>query len=239
MKLLTDPVPGHALRARATGRSTRSGRRSRSCPRRFNQDGARIVMAPGPVVMPFLPEGVLRRAHGVVDAEPGALPAVPAGAQRVAHLRTGSSGRDPCPSARRDRETFACRCGVRSSIVRSCFSSRGYAREFNVISRLPGLTQLVPGTISTGVILKGEVGGTRHLAQARPPAGQDAGGRRRHVRHRRQVCEAELPSQGAWGGQEDQSQEGREVTWTVVLKKGRYRFFSDANPKLKGSFTVG
>ena len=30
-----------------------------------------------------------------------------------------------------------------------------------------------------------------------------------------------------------------KVTWTVVLRKGTYRYFSDAKPSIKGSFTVG
>ena len=44
----------------------------------------------------------VRRPQGMGDAEPGALPELPAGAQRVAHLRAGSPGRDPRTLAGRD-----------------------------------------------------------------------------------------------------------------------------------------
>ena len=176
----------------------------------INQDGARIVMAPGPVVMPFLPERHVRRPQGVDDAEPGARP--------------GSSGwrstsRSSTPRVTRTRSarccrrqvgTCACRCGARSSTAASCFSSLGYAREFGVISRLPDMTQLVPGTISSGVILKGEVGRDDHLAQARQAGGQDALTRNGHVRHRRPVGEAELPPQGPGRRSQDERQAGTE-----------------------------
>ena len=29
-----------------------------------------------------------------------------------------------------------------------------------------------------------------------------------------------------------------KITWTVVFRPGTYRYYSDANPKLKGSFKV-
>ena len=35
------------------------------------------------------------------------------------------------------------------------------ARRYEIISRLPDMTKLVPGTIATGVILKGDVGGDK------------------------------------------------------------------------------
>ena len=58
----------------------------------MNQDGARIVMAPGPAIMQFLPNGVYVARTSWAKDNPALAQAVPAGDQRVADLRTGTPG---------------------------------------------------------------------------------------------------------------------------------------------------
>ena len=101
------------------------------------------------------------------------------------------------------------------------------------------MTQLVPGTISSGVILKGEVGRTTiSLKLDRQPVKTLAAGTDTFAVVDRSAKE-NFHLKGPGVDRKTNLKKAGKFTWTVVLKKGTYRFFSDANPKLKGSFKVG
>ena len=71
----------------------------------LNLDGARIVMAPGPVLGKFWPIGGYARADGLGrSANPAPGEEVPHGDQPVAHVRAEPSGRDPRTAAGRYQE---------------------------------------------------------------------------------------------------------------------------------------
>ncbi len=97
----------------------------------------------------------------------------------------------------------------------------------------------MPGTISSGVILKGDVGATTISLKLDKQPAKTLVARRGHGRRLRPVGQAELPPQGPGRRQKTGMKKSGKITWTVVLRTGTYRFFSDTNPKLKGSFTVG
>ena len=101
------------------------------------------------------------------------------------------------------------------------------------------MTQLVPGTISSGVILKGEVGATtislkldRQAVKTLSP-GTDTFA----IVDRSAKQNFHLKGPGV--DRKTNVKKAGKATWTIILRRGTYRFFSDANPKLKGSFTVG
>ena len=97
----------------------------------------------------------------------------------------------------------------------------------------------MPGSISSGVILKGDVGATTiSLKLDKQPAKTLSPGADTFAisdRSARQNFHLKGPGVDRKTG----TKKAGKITWTVVLRTGKYRFFSDTNPKLKGSFTVG
>ena len=113
------------------------------------------------------------------------------------------------------------------------------AKQFGVISRLPDLTKLVPGSIASGVILKGDVGastislrldrqGVKTLAAGTDTVAVSDRSGKQNFHLKGPGVDKKTAVKGAV-----------KITWTVVFRKGTYRYYSDTNPKLKGSFTVG
>jgi hypothetical protein len=113
------------------------------------------------------------------------------------------------------------------------------AKEFGAISRLPDLTQLVPGTIASGVILKADVGAStislrldRQAVKSLSPGTDTIAVSDRSARQNFHL-------KGPGIDRKTAGPRSAKVTWTVVFRKGTYRYYSDTSPKLKGSFTVG
>ena len=217
-KLGLDPKLGEAAwrsRSRRCARRSRTARSTRiHTPEPFmsqalNQDGARIVMAPGPAICPYLPNGAYVARGAWAQAEP--------------HPREGTSGSRSTKSlvvrARRTRTRSGRCCRRRSRDIRlpvwspvldrkKLLQLAQLAKQFGVISRLPDLTKLVPGSIASGVILKGDVGASTISLRLDRQGGEDAGGGDGHGCRLRPLGEAELPPQGA-GGQQEDRREGR------------------------------
>ena len=204
----------------------------------LNQDGARIVMAPGPTVMPFLPNGCYVARTAWSQANPALAKQFRLAINESLVYAQGHPAeiRALLPAASRD-----IRLPVWSPVL-----DRGkllrlarYARQFGIIQRLPDLTKLVPGSISSGVILKGDVGATTiSLKLDKQPAKTLSPGADTFAisdRSARQNFHLKGPGVDRKTG----TKKSGKITWTVVLRTGKYRFFSDTNPKLKGSFTVG
>ena len=121
-------------------------------------DGARIVMAPGPVLGRFWPNGGYVSRDDWAEREPGPRQQVPHGDQQVARLRPDAPGGDPRPAAGSAPGTCGCRSGARSLDREQLLQLAKYAKEFGVISTLPNMTKLFPSTITGGKALQGAVG---------------------------------------------------------------------------------
>jgi NitT/TauT family transport system substrate-binding protein len=204
----------------------------------LNQDGARIVMAPGPVVAPFLPNGVYVARTAWTKENPALARSFRLAMNESLIYAQGHPDeiRALLPAATRD-----IRLPVWSPILDrgKLLQLARYAKEFGVISRLPDMTQLVPGTISTGVILQGDVGATTISLKLDRKAVKtlSAGADTFSIADRSAKQNFHLV--GPQVNKKTDAKKAGKITWTINLRKGKYRYFSDTNPKLKGSFTVG
>ena len=101
------------------------------------------------------------------------------------------------------------------------------------------MTQLVPGTISSGVILKGEVGATTISLKLDKQAVKTLSPGTDTFAIVDRSAKQSFHLKGPGVDRKTNVKKAGKTTWTITLRRGTYRFFSDANPKLKGSFTVG
>ncbi len=237
VKLLATPFP--AMRsALANGQVDAIWTPEPFMSQALNQDGARIVMAPGPVVMPFLPNGVYvaRKEWSTQNQALARQFRLALNESLIYAQGHPDEIRALLPAATRD-----VRLPVWSPILDrgKLLQLARYAREFGVIARLPDMTQLVPGTISSGVILKGEVGATTiSLRLDRQSVKTLAAGADTFAIVDRSAKQ-NFHLKGPGVDRKTTVRKAGKVTWTVVLRKGTYRYFSDAKPSIKGSFTVG
>jgi hypothetical protein len=203
----------------------------------LKQDGARIVMAPGPVLMPYLPNGVYVARTEWSRADPALARnfRLALNESLVYAQSHPDEIRALLPPAIRD-----IRLSVWSPVLdrSKLLQLAKFAREFGVISRLPDLTKLVPGTIASGVILQGDVGAkTISLKLDRQPvktltAGIDT------VSVSDRSAKQNFHLKGPGVDRKTTVRGAGKITWTVTFKAGTYRYFSDANPKVSGSFRV-
>ena len=204
----------------------------------LNVDGARVVMAPGPVVMPFLPNGMYAARKEWASANSAVYRNFRLALNESLVYAQGHPDeiRALLPAATRD-----VRLPVWSPILDrgKLLQLARYAREFDVIPRLPDMTQLVPGTISSGVILKGEVGRTTISLKLdkQPVKTLEPGTDTFAIVDRSATQNFHLKGPGV--DRKTNLKRVGKATWTITLRRGTYRFFSDANTKLKGSFRVG
>jgi NitT/TauT family transport system substrate-binding protein len=203
----------------------------------LNLDGARIVMAPGPVLGRFWPIGcyvalndwskknpalarkfrtAINRSLAYAQAHPSEIrEMLPAGTQNV---------RLPIWSPLIDRAKLR--------------QLASYTREFDVISRLPNLTQLVPRSITGGKTLQGNVTDTaiKLLLDGRAVKSLAEGEYTFVVSDRSKTQNFRLRGPGV---SRTTSVKGRgRATWTLALGPGKYTFSSSGQRKLKGSFKV-
>jgi NitT/TauT family transport system substrate-binding protein len=203
----------------------------------INLDGARIVMAPGPVLGRFWPIGcyvarqdwasrnpalarkfrlAINESLRYAQANPNEIRALlPAGTQNV---------RLPIWSPLIDRDQVL-------QLAR-------YSKDFGVISTLPNLTQLVPSSVAAGKTLQGVVGRRFILLRqdgkrvTRLPAGKYTfvvadTSNTQNFRLRGPGVSRRTSVRGT----------GRS-TWTLTLRRGTYTYSSSARPSLKRSFRV-
>jgi NitT/TauT family transport system substrate-binding protein len=204
----------------------------------LNQDGARIVMAPGPVVMPFLPNGVYVARSAWSQQNPALARNFRLALNESLIYAQGHPDeiRALLPAATRD-----IRLAVWSPVLDRAKLLRlaRYAKEFGAISRLPDMTKLVPGTIASGVILKGDVGAaTISLVLDRQAVRTLTAGTDTFAVNDRSATQS-FHLRGPGVNKQTGLKKSGRTTWTIVLRKGVYRYFSDGNPRLRGSFTVG
>ena len=203
----------------------------------LNLDGARVLMAPGPVLGRFWPIGCYVARQDWANANPALArkfraaineslsyaqahpeeirPLLPAGTQNV---------RLPIWSPLIDRNQLL-------QLAR-------YSKDFGVINTLPNLTQLVPSTVAAGKTLQGTVGRRFIvLRQDGKPVARLRAGRYTFV----VVDSVNTQNFRLRGPGVSRSTSVRGIgrsTWTLTLRRGVYTYTSSARPSLKRTFRV-
>jgi NitT/TauT family transport system substrate-binding protein len=204
----------------------------------INIDGARTVMAPGPVLSRYWPIG----GYAARQAWRSGNPAL---AQRFrTAINQSLSYAQSHPAEIREMlpaGTQNVRLPIWSPLVdRSKLQTlANYTRKYGVITRLPNMRQLVPNSIASGLVLQGTVQGRRVLLRldGRVVTRLNVGPYTFVVsdnsrRHNFTLKGPGVNRRTAVKGQ------GRS-TWTLNLRKGTYRYWSSARPGVKKSFRVG
>jgi NitT/TauT family transport system substrate-binding protein len=203
----------------------------------LNLDGARIVMAPGPVLGRFWPIGTYVARTSWVRNNPGlarrfrlainrSLAYAQSHPQEIrAMLPAGTENiRLPIWSPLIDR-------GKLRELAR-------YSRQYGVITRLPNLTQLVPRNVTGGKTLQGIVAQTtlRLLVDGRRVRTLPEGEYTFVVSDRSRTTAFRLRGPGV-----SRSTSVRGVgrsTWTLALRPGRYTYRRTGKPSLTRTFRV-
>jgi NitT/TauT family transport system substrate-binding protein len=200
-------------------------------------DGDRSVLAPGPTLGKYWPNGTYVALQDWVAKNPALAKGFhDAMAESLAYAQAHPEAvRAMLPAAIRN-----IRLPVWSSLIdrRQLLLLAQYTKKFGVITTLPNMAALVPASIATGLTLQGTVTGNS--------IGLKLDGKQFKSlrlgsytfvvsdRSARQNFHLKGPGLNKSTGTR---QVGR-LSFTTKLAKGRYTYASDANPSLRGSFTV-
>jgi NitT/TauT family transport system substrate-binding protein len=202
-------------------------------------DGARIVMAPGPVLGRFWPIGTYVALQDWARRNPGLAKGFQtAMSQSLAYAQAHPEEiRALLPAAQQN-----IRLPIWSPLLDrdKLLQLAKYAKEFGVITTLPNFAQLVPTSVVSGHTLQGTVGPgfTISLLQdGKPVKSLAAGSYTFVVADRSSQHNFHLAGPGV-NRKTSVPKTGRS-TWTVTLKKGTYRIQCDPHrSQMKGSFKV-
>jgi NitT/TauT family transport system substrate-binding protein len=203
----------------------------------LNLDNARIVMAPGPVLGKFWPIGGYAALTSWTKRNPALFKKFRAAINRslVYAQSHPAEIRELLPAG-----TQNVRLPIWSPLIDRSKLRRlaGYTKEFDVISKLPNLTQLVPRSITGGKNLQGTVTdkAIKLLLDGRRVKSLQEGQYTFVVSDRSNRQSFRLRGPGVSRSTGVKSR-GR-ATWTLSLGPGKYTFSSSGARKLKGSFKV-
>jgi NitT/TauT family transport system substrate-binding protein len=203
-------------------------------------DGARIVMAPGPTLGNFFPNGGYGALQAWVTKNPGL----------AAKFRTAINESLTYAQAHPDEirallppATKNVRLPIWTTTIdrAQLLTLAKDAKEFGVITSLPNFTQLFPSAIRSGTatgLLEGSIGGG---AIALKSAGATA--KRLDPGKYLMIIKDNSKTDGfklSGPGVAKSTGVGRTGTtrWTVTLAPGRYTYAGTSNTKLRGSFRV-
>ncbi len=200
-------------------------------------DGDRIALAPGPTLGKFWPNGTYVTLQDWAQKNPALYKGFhDAMAESLAYAQAHPEAvRAMLPAASQN-----IRLPVWSSLIdrRQLVQLAKYCKQFGAITALPNIAALVPASISTGLLLQGVVGlKTIYLRLDGKRAKTLLAGAYTFVitdRSAKQNFHLKGPGLNKSTGAR---QVGR-LSFTTKLAKGRYTYSSDANPSLKGTFTV-
>ena len=203
----------------------------------LNLDGDRIVMAPGPVLGKFWPIGCYVAMNDWAKGNPALAKAFGAAInQSLAYAQAHPDEiRALLPSASQN-----IRPPIWSPLIdrAKLLQLAKYSKEFDVITTLPNLTQLVPSTVTGGKTLQATVGGNFIFLRldgakvATLPAGKYTF----VVSDNSKTQSFRLIGPGV---HKSTSVKGTgRSTWTLALRKGRFTFSSAGRGGLRGSFRV-
>jgi hypothetical protein len=203
----------------------------------LNLDNARIVMAPGPVLGKFWPIGGYAALTEWTKANPALARKFHAAINRslVYAQSHPDEIRELLPPG-----TGNVRLPIWSPIVdrAKLQQTARYARDFEVISKLPNMLQLVPRTITGGKTLQGTVTKTaiKLLLDGKGVRSLPQGEYTFVVSDRSKTGSFRLKGPGV-SRRTSVKGVGR-FTWTLSLAPGRYSYSSAGTPALRGSFRV-
>ena len=202
-------------------------------------DGGRIVLAGGPTLGKFWPNGCYVALEDWVAKNPGLAKG----------FRTAMSKSLLYAQSHPDEVRALLPAAIRNIRLANwsplvdrvqLLQLAKYAKEFGAITTLPNFSKLVPATILGGQTLQANVGPGSRLAlllNGKPVTKLRAGFFNFAVYDRSTKDNFRLVGPG--GVRRSTSVAGTTfVTWTVALQKGTYAYGSAANAALRGSFTV-
>ena len=200
-------------------------------------DGDRIALAPGPTLGKYWPNGTYVALQDWAQKNPALYKGFhDAMAESLAYTQAHPEAvRAMLPAATRN-----IRLPVWSSLIdrRQLTQLAKYAKQFGAISTLPNLTKLVPASISTGLLLQGDVGGKTISMKldGKPLATLLAGDYTFVVTDRSARQNFHLKGPGL--DKKTGAKRVGRLSFTTKLAKGVYSYSSDANRKLRGTFRV-
>jgi len=200
-------------------------------------DGDRILVAPGPTLGKYWPNGTYVALQDWVQKNPALAKGFhDAMAESLAYTQAHPEAvRAMLPAATRN-----IRLPVWSSLIdrRQLAQLAKYCKQFGAITTLPNIAALVPASISTGLLLQGDVGRSTISLKldGKPLKSLLAGDYTFVVSDRSAIQNFHLKGPGL-NKSTGKRQVGR-LSFTTKLAKGRYTYSSDAKPSLRGSFTV-
>ncbi len=201
-------------------------------------DGDRILLAPGPTLGKYWPNGTYVALQDWVQKNPALAKGFhDAMAESLAYAQAHPEAvRAMLPAAVQN-----IRLPVWSSLIdrRQLVQLAKYCKQFGAISTLPNIAALVPASISTGLLLQGDVGKSTISLKldGKPLKSVLAGSYTFVIADRSATQNFHLKGPGL-NKATGKKQVGR-LSFTTKLAKGRYTYSSDAKPSLRGTFTVG
>ena len=201
-------------------------------------DGARIVMAPGPILSQYWPVGMYGAREEWIAKNPDLAKAFRT-AMNQSLLYAQSHPDEIRALLPAGQENI--RLPIWSPLVdlSKLAQLAKYAKEFGVISTLPNLTQLVPSTVSGGKTLQATAGGAKFLSlrlDGKVVTTLAAGKYTFVVSDNSKTQNFHLIGPGV-NKKTTLPGTGRS-TWTVTLKKGTYGYVSDSRGSKKRTFAV-
>ncbi len=201
-------------------------------------DGGRIVMAPGPVLGRYFPNGgYVSRNNWVKD---NAALATRFRLAMNASLLYAQSHPDEVrallPAATRN-----IRLATWSPLIdrRQLLTLARYAKQYGAISTLPNFTQLVPSFIEGGKTLQATVGTASFVTLRLDGQKVDAlKAGKYNVAVDDRSSKDNFHLRGTGVDRSTSVAKKQTVTWTLNLKRGVYRYSSDGTSKRRGSFRV-
>jgi NitT/TauT family transport system substrate-binding protein len=203
----------------------------------LNIDGARSVMAPGPVLGRYWPIGGYTARQAWRSSNPALAQRFRTGINRaLAYAQAHPSEiRAMLPSG-----TQNVRLPIWQPLVNRAKlqALANYTRKYGVITRLPNMRQLVPSSIASGLVLQATVQGRRLVLRLEGKAVTklNVGPHSFVVTDNSRTQNFRLKGPGV--NKSTRIKGKSRATWTVNLRKGTYRYWSDGNPRARKSFRV-
>ena len=207
----------------------------------LNLDGARVVMAPGPTLGNFFPNGGYAALSDWLKSNPALAKNFKAAIdESLVYAQSHPDEiRALLPAGAQNS-----RLAVWSPVIDrvKLLQLAKYAKEFGVINSLPNFTQLFPSAVRSGLAtgtLEASVG-PRNTIGVRQPGGVakrvDPGKYLIIVSDRSKSLNFHLKGPGL--DKATSIKKTGTTRWTVTLRAGTYTFKSDAGKRIRGSFVV-
>jgi NitT/TauT family transport system substrate-binding protein len=204
----------------------------------LNIDGARIVMAPGPVLARYWPIGGYAARQAWRNSNPALAQRFRTAINRALSYAQAhpSEIREMLPAGTQNVRLPIWQPLVNRSKLQTLAN---YTRKYGVITRLPNMKQLVPNSVASGLVLQGTVQGRRVLLRldGRAVTKLNVGPHSFVVTDNSRTQNFRLKGPGV--NKSTRLKGKGRATWTVSLRKGTYRYWSDGNPRARKSFKVG